>query len=124
MGYFPTYLYFHPSSYIFRIGVPCNIIPRLGKNEIRCRAKTLSRTLAIQRGIRMYTRAQSIFKGLRGGGRMAELSKRDINAILDWWHKEGNNLLLGFNYRDGVAGSKTFWQRKVNLGVLALRTKP
>lgn len=79
MGYFPTYLYFHPSSYIFRIRVPCDIIPRLGKTEIRRSVKTLSRTLAIQRGIRMYTRTQSIFKGLRRGGRMAELSKREIN---------------------------------------------
>jgi hypothetical protein len=81
MGYFPTYLYFHPSSYIFRIRVPRDIIPHLGKTEIRRSVKTLSRTLAIQRGIRMYTRTQSIFKWLRRGGRMAELSKREINAM-------------------------------------------
>jgi hypothetical protein len=71
MGYFPNYLYFHPSSYIFRIRVPCDIIPHLGKKEIRRSVKTHSRPLAIQRGIRMYIRTQSLFKGLRRGGRMA-----------------------------------------------------
>jgi len=53
MEYFPTHLYFHPSSYIFRIRVPSDIIPPLGKTEIRRSVKTLSRTSAIQRGIKM-----------------------------------------------------------------------
>ena len=83
MGYFPTYLYFHPSSYIFRIRVPCDIIPFIGKTEIRRSVKTRSRMKAVQRGIKMYIRTQTIFKDIRRGGFMTELSKSEIDRILD-----------------------------------------
>jgi len=67
MGHFPTYLYFHPSSYIFRIRVPCDIIPLLRKTEIRRSVKTRSRTEALQRGSKMFTIMQTVFKGIRKG---------------------------------------------------------
>jgi len=88
MGYFPTYLYFHPSSYIFRIRVPCDIIPFLGKMEIRRSVKTHTRIIAIQRGIRMFALIQSFFKELRRGSYMTELSKAEINLLLDEWFKQ------------------------------------
>ena len=88
MGYFPSYLYFHPSSYIFRIRVPCDIIPFFGKTEIRRSVKTHSRPKALQRGIRMYMIMQGIFRELRKGSYMTELSKTEINNLLDKWLKE------------------------------------
>ena len=68
-----TIIYFHFSCYIFRIRVPGDITPHLGKIEIRRSVKTRSRIKAIQRGIRMFTTIQSIFKETRKGGRMTEL---------------------------------------------------
>ena len=91
MGYFPTYLYFHPSSYIFRIRVPCDVIPFFGKTEIRRSVKTRSRPKALQRGIRMFMIMQGVFKGIRKGNYMTELTKTEINNLLDKCLKQALN---------------------------------
>ena len=89
MGYFPTYLFLHSHGhYVFRIRVPRDIINALGKTEIRRSVKTRSRTKALQRGIRMYEVMQAVFSEIRKGGNMAELSKTEINGLLDKWLKQ------------------------------------
>lgn len=88
MGYFPTYLYYHPSNYIFRIRVPCDIIPHLGKTEIRRSVKTCSRIEALQRGIRMFNTVQHFFEELRRDKHMMELLIQEISSLLDTWFNE------------------------------------
>ena len=87
-GYFPTYLFLHSQGhYVFRIRVPHDIIKTLDKTEIRRSVKTGTRTKALRRGIRMYELMQAVFAEIRKGGRMAELSKAEINGLLDKWIK-------------------------------------
>ena len=91
-NHFPTYLSLNPSGYyVFRIRIPRDIINALdGKTEIRRSLRTRSRSKALRCGIKLARLMQSLFAQIRANGDnfMTELSKADINNMLDKWFKQ------------------------------------
>lgn len=78
----PTYIYRHNSSYIFRIAIPRDISPHLNKKEYRYSLKTGSLSVAKFRARVIVSMIQTLFKDIRRGGRMAELTDKEINQII------------------------------------------
>ena len=78
----PTYIYRHNSSYIFRIAIPNDITSHLNKKEFRYSLKTGSLGVAKFRARVIVSMIQTLFKDIRRGGRMAELTDKEINQII------------------------------------------
>ena len=78
----PTYIYHHNSSYIFRITTPCDIVSHINKKEFRYSLRTGSLSVAKFRARVIVSMVQRLFKDIRRGGRMAELTDKEINQII------------------------------------------
>jgi len=78
----PTYIYRHNSSYIFRITTPSDIITHINKKEFRYSLRTGSLSVAKFRARVIVSMVQRLFKDIRRGGRMAELTDKEINQLV------------------------------------------
>jgi len=82
------YLYRHPSSYIFRIRVPTDLQSNIGKAELRYSLQTGRIGEARYRARYMAAQVQTVFRKIRNGGKMAELTPEEINRLLRDFAKE------------------------------------
>ena len=79
----PSYLIRNPHSYCFRINVPKDIQPYVGKKELRRSLRTGYMSVAKQKARQMAAEFQMMFQGIREMVVMGDLTHGEIRQIVN-----------------------------------------
>ncbi len=92
----PNYILSLPSGHYFRMAVPADLAPIVGRKEIRYSLRTGFLSTAKHRARRMAGFIQFLFQNIRNGGNMLELTEAEIKNIVD---KHFREVLEDIEYR-------------------------
>ena len=79
----PSYLVRNPYSYCFRINVPTDIQPYIGKKELRRSLRTGYMSVAKQKARKMAAEVQILFEWIRETAMIGDLSDNDIQQMVN-----------------------------------------
>jgi hypothetical protein len=78
-----TYLFLDRSGYYFRISIPLDLIASFGQKEFRYALKTRASPEARFKARHMSSFVQSIFRDIRTGGTMKQLTETELKQLVE-----------------------------------------